>query len=69
MKVPSLKPRDLKKLAEEHGWKHARTSGGHWIMTKEGYRSVPISSHVGEFPRSFVRVILKQLGIKWKVGE
>ncbi|MFH1263229.1 MAG: type II toxin-antitoxin system HicA family toxin [Pseudomonadota bacterium] len=61
-----MKPRDLRRVAEKHGWFHARTSGGHWIMTKAGYRSVPISSHVTEFPPSFVKVILKQLGISPK---
>jgi predicted RNA binding protein YcfA (HicA-like mRNA interferase family) len=59
-----MKPRELKKLAEAHGWNHARTTGGHWIMTKEGFRSVPISSHAREFPPSFVKAVMKQLGIR-----
>lgn len=66
MKSLSMKPRELKRVAEAHGWRHVRTSGGHWIMTKEGKRSVPISSHAREFPPSFVKVLLKQLGLHGK---
>lgn len=57
--------KQLKKFLEEHGWSLDRISGSHHIMTREGYRSVPIPIHgTTDLPKGLIHSIMKQAGIK-----
>jgi predicted RNA binding protein YcfA (HicA-like mRNA interferase family) len=57
----------LKKYLKEHSWVLDRISGSHHIMIKAGCRSIPIPVHgTTDLPKSLVKAILKQAGIKEK---
>ena len=57
--------KQLKKLLEANGWCLDRISGSHYIMIREGNRSVPIPIHgTADPPKGLLNTILKQAGIK-----
>jgi len=63
--ILNMRPREVIKILETKGWQHERTSGSHYIMTKQGRRPVPIPFHGnGDLDPKFVRMLEKQTGEK-----
>lgn len=57
--------KELVKLLKKSGWVLDRVAGSHYIMIKEGRRSVPVPVHgKKDLPKGLVRAIKKQVGIK-----
>jgi predicted RNA binding protein YcfA (HicA-like mRNA interferase family) len=57
--------RELVKLMELKGWRLDRVRGSHYVMVKEGFRSVPVPVHGNrDLPPGIHRAILKQAGLK-----
>ena len=57
--------RDLVKFFQQEGWELDRIRGNHYVMVKEGFRSVPIPVHGNkDLPKSLTAAILKQAGLK-----
>ncbi len=59
-----MTPRKIIKLAEKHGWRLDRITGGHILLVKDGKRTVPVQSHLKEYDGKKLKSILKQLDIK-----
>lgn len=50
---------------EKHGWELKRISGKHYIMTKPGFRAIPVPVHgQKDLPNGTLAAILKQAEIK-----
>ena len=63
-----MKYRELLRLLEADGWRHARTNGSHMMYvhpTKPGPVVVPAGGKEGQdVPRGTLNSILKQAGLK-----
>ena len=57
--------KELVKILKNHGWEVDRIKGSHYILVKEGKRSIPVPVHGNkDLPVGLVGAILKQSGIK-----
>ena len=60
-----MKTKELIRLLEEKGWKLDRIRGSHHMMTKPGFRTIPIPYHGNaDIDPKFIRIIEKQSGEK-----
>lgn len=60
-----MKVKELIKLLEQKGWKLDRVRGSHHMMTKQGYRTIPVPFHGNvDLDPKFIRIIEKQSGEK-----
>jgi len=57
--------RQLVRILESEGWKVDRIRGSHFIMVKEGRRSVPVPIHGNLDLGTWGMKILRQAGIDW----
>jgi predicted RNA binding protein YcfA (HicA-like mRNA interferase family) len=57
--------KELVKVLQKSGWTINRISGSHFIMVKEGKRSVPVPVHGNkDMPKGTLSAIMKQTGLK-----
>jgi predicted RNA binding protein YcfA (HicA-like mRNA interferase family) len=57
--------KELVKLMKNEGWILDRISGSHYIMIKEGMRSIPVPVHGNkDLPMWLVNKIIKESNIK-----
>ena len=60
----TMKPRDLIKFLEAHGYSFIRAKGGSHHIYSNGIYSIPIPVHGSkDFGEDFVRMILRETGI------
>lgn len=53
------------RILESNGWSLKRIRGSHHIMTKRGFRSVPVPMHGnGDMNPDFIKDLEKQTGVK-----
>lgn len=59
-KLPSTRPKDVKRALEKDGWREWRRRGSHAIMTKEGVPlPVAVPMHSRDMPKGTLKSILK----------
>lgn len=59
-KLPSTRPRDVKRALEKDGWREWRRRGSHAIMKKEGVAlPVAVPMHRRDMPKGTLKSILK----------
>jgi len=57
--------KSLVKVLKDNGWLLDRIKGSHYIMTKEGKRSIPVPVHGSkDLPKGLVKAILIQAEIE-----
>jgi len=60
-----VRPKEIIKLLEADGWSLKRIRGSHHIMTKPGFRAVPVPIHGNkDMNPDFVKDLEKQTGVK-----
>lgn len=63
--IMTMKPKEIIKILEANGWSLKRIRGSHHIMTKPGFRSVPVPIHDnGDMNPDYVKDLEKQTGVK-----
>ncbi len=60
-----MRPKEVIRILETNGWSLKRIRGSHYIMTKPGFRSVPVPMHGnGDMNPDFIKDLEKQTGVK-----
>ena len=63
-KLPSTRPRNVKRALERDGWQEWRRKGSHAIMKKPGMRfPVPIPMHGKDMPKGTLKDVLRRAEI------
>ena len=61
-----MRPKTIIKILEQNGWTLRRIKGSHHIMSKPGFRSVPIPIHGNQdMNPDVVKSLEKQTGVKF----
>lgn len=61
-----MRPKTIIKILEQNGWTLRRIKGSHHVMSKPGFRSVPIPMHSNQdMNPDFVKSLEKQTGVKF----
>jgi len=56
--------KQIVEILKANGWVLDRISGSHYIMVKDGYRSIPVPVHGSKDLGVWAQKILKEAGIK-----
>lgn len=63
-KLPAVKPVELVRALEKHGWELARVRGSHYIMKHPSdRRTIPIPLHNRDLKTGTLRGIMRQAGL------
>ena len=61
----NMRAKEVIRILTENGWRLSRISGSHHVMTKEGFRSVPIAIHGNkDMNPDVIKKLEKQTGVK-----
>ena len=61
-RINNIRPREMEQLAQEAGWREARTTGGHVQYSKAGQpRPIPIPRHSKAMRGFIAKKILRQI--------
>ncbi len=63
-KLPAIKPKELVRALENHGWELARVRGSHHIMRHPvDRRTVPVPVHNRDLKTGTLRGIMRRVGL------
>lgn len=63
-KLPAIKPKELVRALENHGWELARVRGSHYIMRHSvDRRTVPVPVHNRDLKIGTLRGIMRRVGL------